>query len=289
MKERVRHEYFSAPPDRDQTEEYAWFFKVREAINSAVIIQEDIRVSRATIASMLTEAWDAARFYRENAQQKPEPDESDRIQLLAHLQALASVSGLLSGEEIRLIQNAEGKIPVHDFIYEEKPLPSFEDVRRQTERWKEDGLKIYMFHGAFDPPTAIHLACATKAYVQGSFQCDGLFRLLIGFESDDSLQASKGTDRPRYTIDWRRKTFGSFWMVDSTVALRTQSYADEEQRVRDYQDLNVDYVFLAVNQEHTDKRLQQIEKAGAEPRYLPYYADSWHATDILAELKQRGW
>lgn len=289
MTERIKHEYFSAPEDLILKEENTWFSKYAREVSSAIFIQEDVRLSRIIIASMLTEAWDERRFFEENAGLKPEPDETDRMLLIAHLQRLASFTGLLNGEEIWRIQGFEGKIPLSEFKLEDGLLPTFGEVASQTEKWKAEGLKIYMFHGGFDPPTILHLACAAEGYVQAFFQCDGRFRLLIGFEPDASREASKGENRPRYSANWRREVFGSFWMADSTVEMRTRNYSDETQRIQDYRDLNIDYVLLAVGQEEIDSRLRQIQNGGAEPRYFQHYSDTFHSTEVLDALKERGW
>lgn len=279
MRERIKHEYFTAP--KIEEEENGWFSRYGKTISSGVFVQKDIRLARLVIASMLTEAWDERRFCLENRDMEPEPDEIDRMRLIAHLQHLASLTGLLNGEEIRSIQREEGKMSLAAFMPKEVTLRNFEEVEKLTEDWKTQGLRIGLFHGAFDPPTVLHLACATEAYTQ----CD---RLLIGFEGDISLKKAKGEDRPRYPLEWRREVFASFWMVDETFVLSSQDYQDVKPYVRDYQNLNVNYVFLAADQEEKEKRLLKIKLAGAEPKYLYHRDGAFTATAVLGLLKKRG-
>ena len=285
---RIKHEYFSAPDNLFRQED-TWFSRHGSGVTSPLFFQEDIRISRLVEASMLTEAWDRERFFEENRGLKPEADEVDRLSLISYLQQIVSFTGLLSGEEIRSIQRERGRLPLDDFVLPEQPVLTFDEVKIQTDRWKSQGLEIYMLHGAFDPPTTLHLSCATEVYVMANFQTNGLFRSLIGFESDISLRNSKGPDRPRYNCDWRRQTFGNFWMVDSTVEIRPQSYTDERQRIQDYRDLQVDRVVLAVGQEAHESRLRQIEKAGAEPVYIQALLDTFHSTDMLRALLSMPW
>lgn len=289
---RIHHEYFDAvdPEELDERQKDTWFVKYGEGIPGGVFVQEDLRFSRMIIASMLTEAWNEGKFYVHNAGLKPEPDEVDRLYLINYLQSIASLTGLLNGEEIRLIQERKGVVPLEDFRLEEISLRSFDESVELTKKWKEKGLTIGLFHGAFDPPTAAHLMFATESYTQYP-ECD---KRIIGFENDLSLRNTKGAERPRYQLNWRRQVFGSFWMVDETVVLNAKSYYDMEAYVRDYRALNVDYVFLSAHQKEIRRRLKQISRAGAEPKYLYHLhdvpdQDVFHATKVLELLKKRGW
>ena len=133
VERRIKHGYFRGP--ELGTKEDSWFSRNANSIISAIFIQEDIRISRLLIANMLTEAWDEEEFFRENPELKPGFNELDRMQLITHLQRLASFEGLLNEEEIRTIQKAEGRIPMDNFMPKDGSLPTFKEVESQTKRW----------------------------------------------------------------------------------------------------------------------------------------------------------
>jgi len=280
MVERIKHEYFQEP--EESLSENTWFGKFGRTALSTIFIQKDVRFSRALVSNMLTEAWNESEFFEENGHMIPSPDEVDRMHLICHLQHIASSTGLLNGEEIRKIQESEGRVLIQDFLPKEGPLINFESLKEMTTLWRSQGLKIGLFHGAFDPPTVVHLACATEAYTL----CD---RLIIGFDGDDLLRSRKRDDRPRYPLDWRRKVFGSFWMVDGTFVLRADRIEDVSQYVQDYRDLHIDYVFLARQQEDKNARVKKIRASGAKPKILVHTGFELPATSILRLIKERGW
>ncbi len=199
---KIKHEYFLAPPLEDlMLNKDTWFYRYGLGAVSPILTHPDVTVSRMLVASMLTEAWNCDRFFNENGHMVPEPNEFDRMLQITSLQQIASLTGLLNGEEIRLIQANEGDIPLPYFRLPEPPLLTFDEARAATQEWKAQGETIGCFQGSFDPTTAIHLGCATEAYSA----CD---KLLIGFDSDRLLRSRKGEDRPRFKLDDSRKKFG---------------------------------------------------------------------------------
>ena len=278
---RVKHEYFSAPNELLRSQPGSWFHKHGLAIPGAIFANPDIRASRLMIASMLIEAWDKNLFFQENGHLEPKPSESDRMSMIAFLQQIASSTGLINGEEIRMIQNTERPISLERFRLKEPILSNFNKVAGQVRDWKWKGDKIGLFQGSFDPPTAIHLSCATEAYNQ----CD---RLIIGFDNDALLRKRKGKDRPRFPLINRRKTFESFWMVDTTYVTGAKDETDIDQYAFEYLALGVDYVFLANNQKDLSSRLDKIRMGGAKPKYLGYQNREFSATRTLELAKQWG-
>lgn len=285
VERRVRHEYFSFPSlEEINQNDIRWFLDCQKGLQSLISAQEDVRFSRFLAASMLIEAWNREEFFTENGRMNPEPSELDRMLLITYLQLLVSCTGLINGEEIKKIQESGGKIGLDGFRPKSAGLPSDEETGMQAIAWKEKGLKIGLLHGSFDPVTVVHLACATEAYQQ----CD---RLLVAFDSNVLLKRRKGLDRPRFSLDWRRQIFASFWMVDGTFVLSANDESEEASYVRDYKHYRVDYVFLAKDQEDMTERKRKILLAGAEPRYtILQRANELSATEILKEIeRKRGW
>jgi len=284
VERRTKHEYFQAPFDeiRKRAKERSWFSEYGRGVPSVVFVQEDIRFSRLLIFNMLRETWDRERFFLENGEMEPKPDEVDRMHLIAYLQAISSLTGLINGEEIREIQEKEGRVSTQDFLFKEGALIDFNNLKEMTDLWRAQGLKIGLFHGAFDPPTVVHLSCAAEAYTH----CD---RLIVGFDGDALLRSRKGETRPRFSLDQRREIFGSFWMVDGTFVLRADSVEDSAQYAQDYRDLNVGYVFLARQQQDKSARIKKIMAGGAEPKILVHTGFERSATNILKLIKERGW
>jgi len=202
---RIKHELFQAPDDI-LSHEGTWFKQYGEGVANLVFSHPDVALSRLLLARMLSEAWDRDSFFSENEMLEPHPDELDRMRLITWLQQTASFTGLLNGEEIRYIQKNEGRVNTSQFALETKPQPTFDELSHLTQEWRDKGQKTGLFHGAFDPVTATHLACATEIYPQ----CE---RLIIGFDSDRVLRSRKGNDRPRFPLNDRRSNFGNFWMV----------------------------------------------------------------------------
>ena len=77
----------------------------------------------------------------------------------------------------------------------------------KVQHWKESGKKIVFTNGCFDILHAGHVHLLTEAKNLGD-------RLLIGLNSDQSVQNLKGPDRPLNTEDARASVLESLSMVD---------------------------------------------------------------------------
>lgn len=280
---RVKHRFFkTADFLLDIAGSTSWFNRYGLSAPRLAVTHPDLRVAKMVTASMLIEAWDRDAFYKRNSDMLPLPDEFDRILYINWLQAIASTTGLLNGEEINLIQECEGKInPIVFYNGTEVNLTSLEQLKDKTKRWKIQGKTIGGYIGAFDPPTVTHLGCATDAYTQ----CD---HLIIGFDSNEALKRRKGPDRPRYDLQTRRKIFNGFWMIDDTFVLNATDINDPQSFSDYFKALNIDYVFINPNQEDMTNRLRQIELAGAQPRYFKYQGGDFSSTFVMSKVQKWG-
>ena len=80
----------------------------------------------------------------------------------------------------------------------------------KVRHWKESGEKIVFTNGCFDIIHAGHIHLLTEAKNLGD-------RLLIGLNSDQSVQNLKGPDRPFNTEDARASVLESLSMVDGVT------------------------------------------------------------------------
>ena len=80
----------------------------------------------------------------------------------------------------------------------------------KVRRWKESGEKIVFTNGCFDILHAGHIHLLTEAKNLGD-------RLLIGLNSDQSVQNLKGADRPFNPEDARASVLESLSMVDGVT------------------------------------------------------------------------
>lgn len=134
-RERINHEFFFIPGREILEETDNWFAKYGIGVSNGIFSIPDVAVSRFLISRMLCEAWNSEEFFRENGMLRPEPDELDRMKLITWLQQIASLSGLLSGEEIRLIQENEGMVNTSIFQLEDKPQLAFKNLSELEEGW----------------------------------------------------------------------------------------------------------------------------------------------------------
>ena len=215
------------------------------------------------------------------------PTERDRHIFADWIEFYATVTGLLNEGEITSIKlrgfwNEDITKAPKDIIHPQKEhkILQFDEVAAKAAAWKLEGWKIALFHGAFDPVTPSHLECANFAYMHQLK--DGVpTKLIIGFDSD-TLIKRKGTDRPRYNIEDRRKAFGSFWMVDATVEMNARQSVFT-QFAADYLRLGVDYVVTTNNFNEIMGRLEAINVAGAIPLVVPKNPLP-SATEILSNI-----
>ena len=80
----------------------------------------------------------------------------------------------------------------------------------KVRRWKESGEKIVFTNGCFDILHAGHIHLLKEAKNLGD-------RLIIGLNSDQSVQNLKGPDRPFNTEDARASVLESLSMVDGVT------------------------------------------------------------------------
>lgn len=227
----------------------------------------DLESTRAIAAHYLGLAHYAPTFFREHNFDNPKPTENDRLLYCDYIEFQCSITGLLNLQEIEQIQKRGwwnediASMPTNLLFQKPVDLLDFQQISEKIASWKSEGWNIVLFHGAFDPVTITHLQNATWAHLYS--QVTGVpLKHIIGFDSD-TLIKRKGKDRPRYPLDKRREQFGRFWMVDETVVLRAERPIAEEF-IKDYIDLDVDYIVTTTNPKDVQTRIAATIAVGAD-------------------------
>lgn len=262
----------------------SWFdrvgrhFNPNEHIYSPQLDKDDparmpnLEATRAVAAHYLGLASYPKTFFREHEHNDPKPTEEDRLLYRDYIEFYLTITGLLSAQEVKQIRNRGWwneeieSIPRDLLFQKEIDLPNFQEVSDRIFKWKKEGWKIALFHGAFDPVTITHLQNASMAYQYGAITKTPL-KLIIGFDSDELIKR-KGKDRPRYPLDERREQFGRFWMVDETVVLRPTE-PNTHDFVRDYEALGADYIVTIETREDILRKVWAIKEARLLPIPVP--------------------
>ena len=97
--------------------------------------------------------------------------------------------------------------------YEDRPEKIFnrDDMLIQVQQWRQHGLRIGFTNGCFDLLHPGHVALLRQA----RSVCD---RLIVGLNTDQSVQRLKGKDRPIQTESDRADVLAALSVVDAVVA-----------------------------------------------------------------------
>lgn len=84
------------------------------------------------------------------------------------------------------------------------------DLQSRVQHWKSEGKKIVFTNGCFDLLHAGHIAYLSEAAALGD-------RLIIGLNSDQSVQRLKGPSRPVNTEATRAALLAAMFFIDAVV------------------------------------------------------------------------
>ncbi|MFP4314482.1 MAG: D-glycero-beta-D-manno-heptose-7-phosphate kinase, partial [Alphaproteobacteria bacterium] len=101
------------------------------------------------------------------------------------------------------------------------PLADFDEALEQVRRWRARGLKIGFTNGCFDILHFGHVSYLNQARAH----CD---RLIIGLNTDLSVKALKGNDRPVHDEQSRAAVLGALGAVDMVVLFGGQNKEDDQ-------------------------------------------------------------
>jgi hypothetical protein len=270
----------------------SWFEKTRREILKGVISgSDDLRFSRLLLVSMLSEAYDEKRFFDEN--KSLGVNYNDRLFLIAWLKYWSTFTGLLSAIDVRTIralsERGLRRVVVGHFtrlIKEEHTIESLEKISERTNDLNNSGKLVGIFHGTFDPPTWIHLACANYYHQY----CD---HLIIGIDADDLARKRKGEGHPRYGFTKRHTVWSSFeHIVDSVIEFPDvimQGGGYDNQKVSEYyQKLGVGIVFFNGKEPGHEDRITEIKNGGATPFDISPFDEKVFSSTQLVKFKESG-
>jgi len=91
-----------------------------------------------------------------------------------------------------------------------RKIVSLNDIATLTAEWKAEGHKIVFTNGVFDLLHAGHVAYLSEASDLGD-------KLILGLNSDESVQRLKGPERPVNTETTRATLLASMFFIDAVV------------------------------------------------------------------------
>ena len=133
--------------------------------------------------------------------------------LLANQAASIAVSKVgtatVSGKELETSYYMEALAPI-SVAMPKKKITSFEQIVPLVHRWRRQGLRVGFTNGCFDLLHQGHLKLLSEA----KLACD---RLIIGLNTDRSVQQNKGPHRPIYCEQARAQILSHLSIVDAIV------------------------------------------------------------------------
>lgn len=153
----------------------------------------------------------------------------------------------------------------------ETKIKSREELQQLCDQFRADGLKIGFTSGAFDILHAGHADYLEKA----SVLCD---ILIVGVNTDASIQKYKGPDRPIIGQKYRLRLVAALEAVDFIFLF------DERRNQRNIEALHPDYYIKAGD--YSPEKLtskEDVEKYGGEVRLIPV-TETISTTEIIEKL-----
>lgn len=98
-------------------------------------------------------------------------------------------------------------------------IVSLSDLKVLVNTWKENGNKIVFTNGCFDLLHAGHISYLSEAAALGD-------KLVVGLNSDYSVQKIKGPERPINNENTRSLLLGSMFFIDAVVVFNEDTPLD---------------------------------------------------------------
>ena len=150
---------------------------------------------------------------------------------------------------------------------------SLENLKIQTEKWKQAGEKVVFTNGCFDIVHQGHLEVLAHTADLGS-------KLIIGLNSDSSIQKLKGNNRPIIEEQSRAILLASFSFVDAVVLF------SEDTPINLISTLLPDV--LAKGGDYKIETIvghETVQKNGGEVILVPF-VDGFSSTTIIEKIRK---
>jgi len=139
------------------------------------------------------------------------------------------------------------------------------------------GKKLVLTNGVFDLLHTGHLYYLKEARRLG----DALY---VAINSDESVRALKGPNRPVMTEEQRAYALGALWFVSGIIIFREKRLVPEIRVLRpDIYCKAGDYTLDKLNPEER----AELEKVGAEIKFLPFLP-GFSTTNLIAKIRAAG-
>ena len=153
-------------------------------------------------------------------------------------------------------------------------IMTIEEARVWRERLRKEGKKVVVTNGCFDILHRGHVEYLFKARSQGD-------ALLVALNSDDSVRALKGPERPVNPEDARAVLLSSLYFVDSVCVFNAPRCTELLKDVSpDIYVKGADYNIDTINAE--EKAV--LMEIGAEVRFIDL-TPGFSTTAIIAKMK----
>ena len=128
-----------------------------------------------------------------------------------------------------------------------------EQLKSELEYARQAGKTIGFSHGVFDLMHQGHLFLL----IESSKQCD---YLVVGVESNDSVKAYKGSNRPIYDEVHRTNLIDSLQFVNATLLMKFEPLPNNYTRL--FKDINPDKVFVGSTFGYLDQLHERQKQMG---------------------------
>ena len=146
------------------------------------------------------------------------------------------------------------------------------DLKNKVTSWKENGHKIVFTNGCFDIMHKGHIEVLSKSSDLGD-------KLIIGLNSDSSVQKLKGNSRPIIDENSRAIALAALSFVDAIVLF------SEETPINLISTLNPDILAKGGDYEiRTIVGHEIVQKNGGEVILIPF-VDGFSSTNIINKIK----
>ena len=147
-----------------------------------------------------------------------------------------------------------------------------EELKDQVDSWKETGEKIVFTNGCFDIIHRGHIEVLARTADLGN-------RLIVGLNSDRSIQALKGDNRPIEDEDSRAILLASLSFVNAVVLF------SEETPLKLISTLNPDVLAKGGDYEiETIVGHKVVQENGGQVILIPF-VDGFSSTNIIDKIK----
>lgn len=207
---------------------------------------------------------------------------------IEHAAYLANIAGSIvvskvgtapirSEELIKVLREKDTKDPQIDRT-RKAPISNWDEAQEESRRWKAKGLKVGFTNGCFD---ILHLGHVN--YLNDARKnCD---RLIVGLNSDSSVEILKGPERPVHDEQSRATVLSALGAVDMVILFGAQKDGDDNTACALLELLQPDVYFKGGD--YTEDQIPEtptVKKYGGKVNVMPVY-NGHSTTNSIKKMK----